>query len=69
MIIAGAFVAGAVAAWWFFGWRAGVEALSGYLWCLVGANSPQTFKRSKAGLERIANAALAKAKTLTQRGK
>ena len=33
-----------------------------YVGCLVGANSPTTFKRSKAGLQKIADAALAKAR-------
>lgn len=39
-----------------------------YLGALIGSNSPQTFKRSKAGLERIANAAMAKARTVAQKG-
>ena len=40
-----------------------------YVGALIGSNSPTTFKRSKAGLERIANAAAAKARALAQRGK
>ena len=52
-------------AWWIWA----ILAVVFYVGCLVGANSPQTFKRSKAGLERIANAAAAKARALAQRGK
>jgi hypothetical protein len=40
-----------------------------YAGCLVGANSPTTFKRSRKGLERIAESALAKARVLALRGK
>lgn len=46
----------------FLWWQWAVVVGIFYLGCLTGANSPQTFKRSKAGLERIANAALAKAR-------
>ena len=55
--------------WAFFGWKWFLVFGVFYGGCLVGANSPQTFKRSKAGLERIANAVLAKAQALAQRGK
>ncbi len=36
---------------------------------LIGSNSPQTFKRNRQALERIAGDALAKAKALALRGK
>lgn len=53
----------------FFGWKWLVVIAACYGCCLIGANSPTTFKRSKAGLERIANAAAARAKELALRGK
>jgi hypothetical protein len=57
------------AIWIFFGWKWIVVLVWGYVCCLIGANSPQTFKRSKAGLERIAQNAAAKAKALALKGK
>ena len=68
-VILTGFTAGAFAAAWFLGWRAGLEVLGAYVFCLVGARSPQTFSNSKAVLERVANALLAKATALAQRGK
>lgn len=52
------------AIWAFFGWKWFLVLIWGYACCLIGANSPQTFKRSKAGLERIAQNAAAKAKQI-----
>lgn len=69
MLILGLHLVGAVVAWWFLGWRTGLEVLGGYGCCLIGANSPQTFRNSKAALERIANNAAAKAVELAKRGK
>lgn len=50
-------------------WQWIVIVIIFYAGCLVGANSPQTFKRSKAGLERIAANAAAKAKQLARCGR
>lgn len=56
------------AIWAFFGWKWFLVLAWGYVCCLIGANSPQTFKRSRAGLERVAQNALAKAKDLGRKG-
>ena len=69
MLILAIHAVGAVAATWFFGWRAGLEVLGGYGCCLIGANSPQTFRNSRHALERIANGAAAKARAIAQRGR
>ncbi len=69
MILAGAFLVGAIAAWWVLGWRTGLEVIGVYIACQVGSNSPQTFLGSKKALERIGQGALAKARVLAQRGK
>ncbi len=58
-----------MAVWGFFGWKWFVVIPALYGATLVGANSPQTFKRSKEGLENVANKALAKARVLAQKGK
>lgn len=52
----------------FFGWKWLIVLAFGYGCCLIGANSPATFKRSRAGLEKIANDLLAKAKEKALRG-
>jgi hypothetical protein len=67
MVLLVVFVVAAVVGTIFGGWRLGAEALGAYVFCQVGANSPQTFRGSKEALERIANKALAKAQTLTQK--
>ena len=56
------------AIWGFFGWKWLVVLGFGYGCCLIGANSPATFKRSRQGLERIANDLLAKAKDKALKG-
>jgi hypothetical protein len=53
--------------WGFFGWKWMLVLIWSYVCMLIGANSPQTFKRSKAGLERIANSAAAKAREIGQK--
>jgi hypothetical protein len=58
-----------MALWAFFGWKWLLVLPALYGAMLIGANSPATFKRSKAGLERIAQDAAAKARALTLRGK
>lgn len=55
--------------WSFFGWKWVLILPSWCVCMLIGANSPQTFKWSKAGLERIAQKAAAKAKALALKGK
>ena len=69
MLIVLGFVVVAATAWYFVGWRAGAEILIAYVFCQIGANSPQTFRNSKVGLERIAESAAAKAKVLALKGK
>lgn len=54
---------GSLGWWWlpFLAWS--------FVCMLIGARWPVTFNGSKAGLERIANAALAKAQDLARAGK
>jgi hypothetical protein len=69
MIINFCFLVAAVISGWFLGWRTGLEVVVLYVGCQVGANSPATFKNSKAGLQRIADSAAAKARVLAAKGK
>ena len=69
MIIAILFLIGAGLGWYFLGWRMGVEVVGAYVCCLIGSNSPQTFSNSRKALDRIANAAAAKARLLAMKGK
>ena len=55
--------------WAFFGWKWLLVLVGAYGCILIGANSPATFKRSKAGLERIAMDAATKARSLASKGK
>ena len=61
MVLLVVFVVAAVVGTIFGGWRLGAEVIAAYICCQVGANSPQTFRKSRAALEAIANKALAKA--------